>query len=132
MIYIHRYVCEVLQEMRDNIKVYKDVDSIDDINMTMFKGSQRHMRAMVEEVQTLVNRMEAALGDNKDYNKLHKKASKLKKEIAQLKEDKESLTKEGKEEPEAIISARPGETASDFIDRVNEDNLDGEAGSWLY
>ena len=47
---VNRYVCEVLKEMRTAHRLYK---------LDMIPG-------LIEEVQTLVNRMEAKLADYKD------------------------------------------------------------------
>jgi chaperonin cofactor prefoldin len=50
---------------------------------------------MIEEAQSMVNRMEAAIEDKQDVNKMLKERSKLHKEIAKLKEEKESLEEKG-------------------------------------
>ena len=64
----NRYVCDVLEEMRK-------------LNESRNYGS---LLGMVEEVQTLVNRMEAALGEQKDYQRWHEKAKKEKDEYKKL------------------------------------------------
>lgn len=72
---INRYVCSVLDEMRDQLK-HLDVQNVD---------RYRSITAMmIEEVQTLVNRMESALGDQNDYERMLVKRSKLKKQIKKL------------------------------------------------
>jgi len=91
-----RYVCEVLNELR--ISVHR-------MGFLTVPISRRHLNALVEEVQTLVNRMEASLHDKDDLDSVRKKAKqaedaaknvcetfqrrrdKLAGEIAQMEED---------------------------------------------
>jgi uncharacterized protein Yka (UPF0111/DUF47 family) len=65
---LNRYVCDVLDEMRTSVKT---------LNFAMIPS-------LIEEVQTMANRMEMALSDLKDL-KL------LKEEIVDKKEELESL-----------------------------------------
>lgn len=77
----NRYVCTVLEEARK---------SLDRLNWFTLPVIKRHLQALVEEVQTMVNRMEAALYDKKDYEKVR--------ELCKMTETKlEELTKEKKE-----------------------------------
>lgn len=66
--YPNRLVCSVLEEMRalDKAKNY---------------GS---LLGLIEEVQTLVNRMESALSDKRDIKEWSEKRRKLKKEVKKL------------------------------------------------
>jgi hypothetical protein len=64
----NRYICDVIEEMR---KLHK----------TRNYGA---LPGLIEEVQTLANRMEAALGEQDDYNEWHKKVKKEKKELKRL------------------------------------------------
>ena len=64
----NRYVCDVLDEIRK-------------LNKARNYGS---LLGMVEEVQTLVNRMEAALGDKAEYQRWHDKAKEEKAEYKKL------------------------------------------------
>lgn len=73
----NRYICSVLDEMRD---CYKSR------NFSYIKG-------LIEEAQTLANRMEAALGDKSDVKRMLKQRDKLKKEIRELEEQQENLGK---------------------------------------
>jgi len=91
-----RYVCEVLNELR--IAVHR-------MGFLTVPISRRHHNALVEEVQTLVNRMEASLHDKDDLDSVRKEAKqaedaaknvcgtfqrrrdKLAGEIAQMEED---------------------------------------------
>lgn len=72
-----RYVCNVLEEMRS---MYKSR------NFAGFLG-------LVEEVQTLVNRMESALEEQSDYNHWHKKVQAEKAEYKKLVEKANRLRK---------------------------------------
>ena len=65
---LNRYVCDVLDEMRTSVKT---------LNFAMIPS-------LIEEVQTMANRMEMALGDLKDL-KL------LKEDIVDKKEELEAL-----------------------------------------
>jgi uncharacterized protein Yka (UPF0111/DUF47 family) len=65
---LNRYVCDVLDEMRTSVKT---------LNFAMIPS-------LIEEVQTMANRMEMALGDLKDL-KL------LKEDIVDKKEELETL-----------------------------------------
>lgn len=78
----NRYVCSVLEEMRDQLKL------LDHDNLERYKS---HTKMMIEEVQTLVNRMESALQDWDDLENLTKekrqlkiKVKKLRKKLAEL------------------------------------------------
>jgi len=86
----HRYVCEVLEEMRKTAET----------------GNYSYLPGLIEEVQVLANRMEASLGEKKDIERYHeyakeakaswkvenKKLDKLKDEIAKLEEVREGLS----------------------------------------
>ena len=82
----NRYVCSVLDEMRECLKVWYG------------QSSKRHMAALIEEAQTLVNRMEAGLQDIKGHESLLEKRRKLKKEIKKLKQAKAELEDDDSED----------------------------------
>ena len=65
---LNRYVCDVLEEMRTSVKT---------LNFAMIPS-------LIEEVQTMANRMEMALSDMKDLKA-------LKEEIVDKKEELETL-----------------------------------------
>lgn len=71
-IYPNRVVCSVLDEMRKQLQV------LDANNLDRYKSS---MGMLIEEAQTMVNRMEAALEDWDDVRRVHEKLKELKKEI---------------------------------------------------
>ena len=66
----NRLLCAVLEEMRDCVKT---------LNFSYLLG-------LIEEAQSLANRMEAHLYEIKDYNRLHKDIKALKKKKKKLKE----------------------------------------------
>ena len=67
----NRLLCAVLEEMRDCAKT---------LNFSYLSG-------LIEEAQSLANRMEAHLYEIKDFNRLHKDIKALKKKKKKL-EDK--------------------------------------------
>ena len=71
---MNRYLCDVLDEMRDCVKT---------LNFSYLLG-------LIEEAQTLANRMEARLFEMKDFDRLHE-------EIKVLKKKKKSLEKKVEE-----------------------------------
>jgi len=64
----HRYVCSVLDEMRKCNKT----------------RNYSTLLALIEEVQTLVNRMESALGEKSELEDWHRKAKSERKEYRRL------------------------------------------------
>ena len=73
--YPNRTLCQVLNEMRDCLKT----------------NNFSYLLGLIEEVQSLGNRMEASLTDKNDLYYDRKELRKLKKEIKRLKEEKEKL-----------------------------------------
>lgn len=83
--YPNRTLCDVLSDMR---KAYE---------VRNFSG----LLAMIEEIQYLGNRMEAALGDIRDLREFSRKRAELKEEIKKLVETRKALrTKESGNETE--------------------------------
>jgi len=83
----NRYVCDVLSEMR-----------------TMHKTrNYSGLMGLIEEAQTLVNRMEAALSDKKGYQHWHEKSKKEQANYKELVKEANKLRKElGKDQIEPI------------------------------
>jgi len=77
--WLSRTLCSVLEEMRECYKTR---------NFSYLNG-------LIEEAQSMGNRMEAGLEDKKDLEKLREDISKLKMEINKLEQKKMSL-KSGK------------------------------------
>jgi len=77
----NRTLCAVLDEMRECYKTR---------NFSYLGG-------LIEEAQTLANRMEAALWDQKDFERTQKKHRKLKKEIKEMQDEAEERKGEGSE-----------------------------------
>ena len=71
----NRLLCTVLDEMRECVKT---------TNFSYLPG-------LIEEAQSLANRMESHLYDIKDFNHLHKDIKDLKKKKKKLKEKVEEL-----------------------------------------
>ena len=84
----NRYICDVLKEMRECIKT---------ANFSYLSG-------LIEEAQTMANRMEAALTDAKDIRELAEDRSKKNKEMKVLYEEIKKL-EERKEQLEKDIKA---------------------------
>ena len=74
----NRTVCSVLEDMREAHKNH----------------NYSYLSGLIEEIQWLANRMEAALGDIKDINRLRENRSKLKEEVRELLNQKKQHTKE--------------------------------------
>jgi hypothetical protein len=70
----NRYICTVLDEMRDCIKT---------LNFSYLSG-------LIEEAQSLANRMESRLYEIKDFERLHEDIRKLKEEKKKLEEATEN------------------------------------------
>jgi len=66
----------------------KQLKILDEDSLPRFKSVHA---MMIEEVQTMVNRMEASLEDQRDVRKLTDKRSKLRREVRELKREKEEL-----------------------------------------
>ena len=83
----NRYVCTVLEEVRE---------SLGRLNWFTLPVIKRHLQALVEEIQTMVNRMEAALYDKMDYEKVRELCKKTEVKLEELTEEKKNLAKEKK------------------------------------
>ena len=71
----NRYLCTVLDEMRECVKT---------LNFSYLLG-------LIEEVQTLGNRMESNLFEIKDFDRLHEDIRDLKKKKRKLEKEVEAL-----------------------------------------
>lgn len=82
----NRFVCDVLKEMRKNLSILTDakLNRGEAISLAVLKS-------LVEEAQTMVNRMEAALHDKNDLNYYKDKVRELKEELKELKKEKKEL-----------------------------------------
>jgi len=74
---LNRYVCDVLEEMRTSVKT---------LNFAMIPS-------LIEEVQTMANRMEMALEDMKDLKTLKDEIHEKKEELKILKKKIEKKKK---------------------------------------
>ena len=73
--YPNRFWCSVLEEMRQHLKT---------LNFSMFPS-------FIEELQTMGERMEAALNDQKDIKRMQKERHELNEEIKELEFEVENL-----------------------------------------
>jgi FKBP-type peptidyl-prolyl cis-trans isomerase (trigger factor) len=93
----NRYVCSALEEMRKAMDIYKDeynsVSKQGSSTILFSVASYRHLSALVEEIQTHVNRMEASLSDRNDLDYWYNRKKELKAEVKELKKKKEALEK---------------------------------------
>ena len=79
----NRFLCDVLDEMR-----------------TCFKTRNfSYIMGLIEEAQTLGERMEAGLGDKKDYNQWHRKKKQEQAEFNKLRKETDKLRKAKGETP---------------------------------
>lgn len=79
----NRYLCDVLEEMRK-------------LNETRNYSS---LLGLIEEAQWMANRMEGALGANKDYRSWHEKAKNEKLEFNKLRKEADGLRKKVGKKP---------------------------------
>ena len=72
---LNRTMCDVLKEMRtcDETKNYA------------------YLISLIEEAQSMANRMEAGLGDQTDFKNMLEEKAEIKKEIKKLKAEKKEL-----------------------------------------
>ena len=79
---LNRYMCEVLTDMR-NLG--------DKLNASTVNQYKLVMPFLIEEVQVMGNKMEAALADNADVRRYLKNIKKLEKQIVKLEEKRDEL-----------------------------------------
>jgi hypothetical protein len=80
--YLNRTLCDVLEEMRKCVQT---------LNFGPLPG-------LIEEAQSMGNRMEAALGDDKDLQAMHDEWHRLKKELGELRKEHKALGGEDKDD----------------------------------
>ena len=80
-------MCTGLEEVRE---------ALGRLNWFTLPVIKRHLQALVEEIQTMVNRMEAALYDKMDYEKVRELCKKTEVKLEELTEEKKNLAKEKK------------------------------------
>ena len=76
--YRHRYLCDVLEEIRTCIKT---------LNFTPLEG-------LVHEIQIMGSRMESALNTKKDYETLYQEVKELNKKKQKLEQEVKELESE--------------------------------------
>ena len=78
--YLHRYLCDVLEEMRQCVKTQ----------------NYSYLPGLIEEAQSMGNRMEAKLHEINDLNSLRKDIKELEEKRNKLKEEVEKKESDGK------------------------------------
>lgn len=78
-----RYVCSVIDELRKSLAIIGEY-SINGLVKLKEQTDFIHLLSLVEEIQTLANRMEGALEDKGGIDELHAKIKELKKEAKAL------------------------------------------------
>ena len=78
----NRYACTVLEEARA---------ALAKLNWVTMAFSKRHLATLLEELQTIVNRMEAGLEDKSDYNRSRDRLRDIRAKLADLEAEKAEL-----------------------------------------
>ena len=78
----NRYACTVLEEARA---------ALAKLNWVTMAFSKRHLATLLEELQTIVNRMEAGLEDKSDYNRSRDRLRDIRTKLAGLEAEKAEL-----------------------------------------
>ena len=81
----NRYACTVLEEARA---------ALAKLNWVTMAFSKRHLATLLEELQTIVNRMEAGLEDKSDYSSTRDRLREARGELTDLKAEKAELQDE--------------------------------------
>jgi len=81
----NRYACTVLEEARA---------ALAKLNLVTLPFSKRHLATLLEELQTIVNRMEAGLEDKSDYSYARDRLRETRAKLADLKADEGRLKAE--------------------------------------
>ena len=81
----NRYACTVLEEARA---------ALAKLNWVTMAFSKRHLATLLEELQTIVNRMEAGLEDKSDYNRSRDRLRAIRAKLADLEAEKAELNAE--------------------------------------
>ena len=81
----NRYVCTVLEEARA---------ALAKLNLVTLPFSKRHLATLLEELQTIVNRMEAGLEDKADYNSARDDLRETRAKLADLEAEEDRLKAE--------------------------------------
>jgi uncharacterized FAD-dependent dehydrogenase len=81
----NRYACTVLEEARA---------ALARLNLLTLSFSKRHLATLLEELQTIVNRMEAGLEDKSDYSYARDRLRETRAKLNDLKAEKAELKAE--------------------------------------
>lgn len=115
----NRYACTVLEEARA---------ALAKLNWVTMAFSKRHLATLLEELQTIVNRMEAGLEDKSDYSyardrlrETRAKLKELKAEKAELKAEIKTLKVVVEESKDTGEAQEPNSTVHDNEDSSAEE-----------
>lgn len=115
----NRYACTVLEEARA---------ALAKLNWVTMAFSKRHLATLLEELQTIVNRMEAGLEDKSDYSyardrlrETRAKLKDLKAEKAELKAEIKTLKVVVEESKDTGEAQEPNSTVHDNEDSSAEE-----------
>ena len=115
----NRYACTVLEEARA---------ALAKLNWVTMAFSKRHLATLLEELQTIVNRMEAGLEDKSDYSyardrlrETRAKLKELKAEKAELKAEIKTLKVVVEESKDTGDAQEPNSTVHDNEDSSAEE-----------
>ena len=100
----NRLVCNVLEEMRNCSKT----------------NNYSYLDGLIEETQSLVNRMEAKLFDMREIKNLNEEIQKKKKEVERLEQKVELLEERDKfltQEPKKLLKKNKGMSAGEGLRR---------------
>ena len=85
----NRYACTVLEEARA---------ALAKLNWVTMAFSKRHLATLLEELQTIVNRMEAGLEDKSDYSYARDRLRETRAKLKELKAEKAEVRRRAAEE----------------------------------
>ena len=115
----NRYACTVLEEARA---------ALAKLNWVTMAFSKRHLATLLEELQTIVNRMEAGLEDKSDYNRSRDRLRDIRAKLAGLEAEKAELNAEikalkvgGEESKDTGEAQEPNSTVHDDEDSSVEE-----------
>ena len=87
---LHRYLCSALDELRK---------AVENLNYFTLPIAKRHLKSLVEEIQTGANRMENALEMRDEVEAYERRYKKLKEQIKELKIERTKLREELPNDP---------------------------------
>ena len=115
MYYLNRTACDVLEEMR---KLNKH------LSRHTLTRHQEVMKYLIEEAQSMYNKMEAGLGDKRDLVSMSEEHAKQRKEYKKLQKELRELKAEIKEVKGEEVESGSGRITSIIEDLALDEPLD--------